>query len=347
MLYQPLPALPFEKPLAGTFLGSVPPLPVPQFPGSGGGPAWGGGVALPSFLDVDPGGWPGAPCVAEYEDRWIAVGEEAYEQPDKAITTTGAQLHTFDPFIVYHLLDDIAGGCSGLSSTPDQQDRFEGYVRNWMDVQASAGVAQAFYRGAPADGLVTGESVGADGIYRNPTLRTYATDLTADMGTPASVHPVTAVANLLAAYYGCKQAGGAVLHVPPLILPFLIAHGVVAQVGQRFLGPGGVVVISDPGMPSGRDLLFDGVASDSAAWPGSNIGTNFEIGDGECWMFVSGPVQASVGELREPLDGQAQVFDVRQNRWMYVLEQAAIFVWDPACAFAVATFAPSPGRDEV
>lgn len=344
MLYQPLPAIPFEKPLAGTFLGSVPPLPVPQFPGPGGGPAWGGGVAVPSFYGVDPGGWPGAPCLSDYESDWAENYADEFTQDDKASTTTECQVNRFDPFIVYHLIDDAT---LGWGAAPEQQQRLIGHAQNWIDAQVSAGVAQAFYRGAPVDGIVTGAVTLDDGGERNPIPRTFSTDLTLLMDTPATVHPTTAVANLLAAYYGCRQAGGAILHVPPLILPFLIAHGVVAQVGQRFLGPGGVVVISDPGMPSNRELLFDGTTSDAVAYPGSAIGTQVDVGAGECWMFVTGPIQASVGELRVPLDSEAQIFGVRQNRWMYVVEQQAIFAWDPACCFATAVFAPSPGRDEV
>lgn len=333
MLYAPLPAIDLVKPLAGTFLGSLTPMPV-------GEDVWRDGVALPSFVGNEPGGWPGAPCFSDYESDWATLLEDsAFVLDDKAQTFASCDNWVFDPFTIYHLLDSSLGGGGGTS--PEQQDRFIGYAENWMDVQASAGIARAFYRGAPSDGLV----VGAAG--RNPIPRTAAVDLTALMGTPAAVSPETAVANLLSAYYGCAFAGGAVLHVPPLILPFLISKGIVAQVGQRFLGPGGVVVVSDPGMPSNRELFSDGSTSDSVDFPGSSIGGNYDLAaEGQAWAFVTGGVYVATGAIQTPLTAAGQVFDVRQNRWLYVLEQRAIFAWDPECSFAVAVFAPSPAASE-
>lgn len=337
MLYYPLPAIKATEPLAGTFLGSVDPLPVPETD-------WKSGVALPSFVGAVPGGWPGAPCLTDYEDDWSTVlgGErEAFVLGDKAQTYSDCENWIFDPFTIYHMLDTQgAVGISGASSvgiSSDQEARFRGYLDNWMAVQSSAGVARAFYRGAPGDGLVIDPA-----NMRNPIPRTNAIDLTAQMATPAAVSPETAFANLSAAYYGCALNGGAVMHVPPLILPFLISKGLVAQVGTRFLGPGGMVVISDPGMPSNRELFSDSSASDSTSFPQNNIGLNYEVETGECWMFVTGGIRASVGPITAPLDGAAQIFDVRVNRWMYVLEQRAIFAWDPDCCFAAAVFAPSP-----
>lgn len=327
-LYRPLPAIPLRKPLAGTFLDSTDRMPI-------GESEWRSGVSLPSFTNIDPGAWPGASCLSSYESDWSDVNEQTTELDDKAQTTDDCSIVLFDPFIVYHMLDSVTG------ASPDQESRFRGYGANWIDVQLSAGIARAFYRGAPEDGIVV------DGDLRNPIPRVAATDLTAEMGTPASVHPELAISQLLAAYAACTFAGGAVLHVPPLVLPFLIAHGAVSQVGQRFLGPGGVVVISDPGMPSNRELFSDGSGSDSTAFGTNSIGANYETGDNEAWMFVTGPVFASAGELREPLSGPSEIFDIRRNRWVHLWEQPAIFMYDPACAFAVATFVPSPPFDEV
>lgn len=336
MLYYPLTAIKATEPLAGTFLGSVDSLPIPET-GEGG---WMSGVALPSFVGAEPGGWPGAPCQADYESDWSDVLDGSFTLDGKAQTFSSCDNWVFDPFTIFHMLDSnaIAGLNTGVSD--EQAARFRGYLDNWMAVQSSAGVARAFYRGAPQDGLV----IGATG--RNPIPRTNAVDLTAQMATPAAVSPETAFANLSAAYYGCALSGGAVMHVPPLILPFLISKGLVAQVGTRFLGPRGMVVISDPGMPSNRELFSDGAGSDSSDYPGNSIGATFETGDSECWMFITGGIMASVGAIMKPLGDEGQVFDVRLNRWMYVLEQRGIFAWDPDCCFAVATFAPSPSSGE-
>lgn len=337
MLYFPLSAIKATEPLAGTFLGSTDPLPIPET-GEGG---WMSGVALPSFIGAEPGGWPGAPCQADYEDDWSTIFEETVTLTDKAQTFEACENYVFDPFTIFHMLDsNAAQGATNPGVSRDQEARFRGYLDNWMAVQSSAGVARAFYRGAPQDGLVVGAT------NRNPIPRTAAVDLTAAMGTPAAVSPETAFANLSAAYYDCSFGGGAVMHVPPLILPFLISKGLVAQVGTRFLGPRGMVVISDPGMPSNRELFSDGSGSDSTDYPANNIGLNYETTEGQCWMFITGGILASVGAVTAPLGDEGQIFDVRLNRWMYVLEQRAIFAWDPDCCFAAAVFAPSPGTTE-
>lgn len=333
-LYHPLPAIPMEKPTAGTFLGSLPPLPVAE-------DIWGGGVAAPSFSGVAPGAWPGSDCVATYESDWSDfLGETGpYVQEDKGSTFNDCETDTFDPFFVTQLIDadTVANGGDNPSAgvSDDQADRFRGYGDNWMDAQLSAGVARAFYRGAPTDGLVVVDN------QRNPIPRMRAVNLTAAMNTPAAVSPETAIANLLGAYYGCRLAGGAILHVPPLILPFLVSKGMVSRVGQRFYGPGGEVVVSDPGMPSGKAIYRD--AEDSFDLGGSL--SAFGLSDGEAYCFVTGGVEVSVGAPM-PLSDAERFYDVRRNRWTYLVEQRAIFRWDPACCFASAAFVPSPGTGE-
>jgi hypothetical protein len=323
-LYQPLPPIPLVQPLVGTFIESTARLPVPENPPAGGGASWGGGVASPSY-QPDPGAWPGAACLAGFESDASAAFSETVTISDKADTGGDCTIWKFDPFIVYEFIE-------AEQQSPDAQDRARPMVDNWLDAQFSAAVARAFYRGAPIDGLVVDIA-----SQRNPIPRTQAVDLTSVMGTPTGVAPETVVANLLAAYYGCRFAGGAVLHIPPLILPYLVSKGLVAQVGSRYLGPGGVVVISDPGMPS---------ASTLETIPGSSLTYGLDTAAGESWCFVTGPVECSYSDPVVMLDGMEQVYDVRQNRWVYVVERRAIFRWDPECCFAAAAFAPSPATSE-
>lgn len=338
-LYQPLPPIRLEKPLVGSFLDSLPRLPVPER-ASGGGPEWGSGVTSPRYSGIDPGAWPGASCFAGFGDDWATLTGSELDLcvPEQKLNTAGGGcvIDKFDPFIVYHYFDASAinGDDTPPGVNPESADRARSMVDNWLDAQFSAAVARAFYRGAPEDGLVV------DGANRNPIPRTSAADLNAVMGSATPIHPDAAIANLLGSYYGCRLAGGAVLHVPPLILPYLIRNGIVSQVGTRYMGPGGVVVVSDPGQPSGPADSCDG---DFDTYDPEYLGTTLAtpVESGSAWCFVTGPVEVSYSEPKVMLDEAEQVYDVRLNRWLYVVERRAIFRWDPSCCFAVLACAES------
>lgn len=149
----------------------------------------------------------------------------------------------------------------------------------------------------------------------NETLMSSAVDLT----VAAAVDATFAVAELLSEYAGCTHAGGAVLHLPIVLIPHLTRLGMLQRVGDRLFGPLGVSVSPGPGYPG------------PGPW-----GPNGELANaGTVWAYVSGPIQYDLAAPSLDPDTMARRWDRRMNRYSMWAEQQAIVRFDPCCVFAI------------
>lgn len=214
----------------------------------------------------------------------------------------------FDPFTIYTPISEI-------SVQPDLAARLSAEVRAAHEALLSGTIAKVLAGLDTLNGH-SGELPFCVDTGLNETLASADTLLS---GGPRA--PLTAAAMLLHAYAReMGTTGGAMLHVNPVVLPFLVAHGFVAQVGQRFVGPGGVIVVADAGYANG--------ASNTTSV-----------------MYVSGPVEVSVGT---PVTIPGSDFDdARLNQWAYLIEQRAIYRFEPRSVFSLGVTTPVPTSGEV
>jgi len=169
---------------------------------------------------------------------------------------------------------------------------------------------------------VSRELMVGDTEDENPSLVSTASDISE--ATP--VHPVRAVGLLLDAWSACTQQSGdgrngPIIHAAPSVVTDLLAHGVVAQIGDVLHGPVGSLVSPGPGYPL-------------AAVPDDG-----EDGDEDAWVYISGPVEYA---LSAP---EVAVGDVlnnpRLNKYLDWALRQAIHRFDPCCVFAIAVQAPT------
>lgn len=137
------------------------------------------------------------------------------------------------------------------------------------------------------------------------------------------VHPLTALAMLLANYADCNRGGGAIVHVPPVLIPTLLGSGAVKQSGDVYLGPGGSVVSPGPG---GYWQNFD------------------ELVTGR--MSITGPVEYALGDIAVRPEGNAALFDRRTNLFRVEAQRPFIYRFDESCTFMLDAFLPSPALGE-
>lgn len=155
----------------------------------------------------------------------------------------------------------------------------------------------------------------------NPTLISEALDLT----VTDAVHPVFGLAALMSEYLACTQAGGGVLHVPPILVPFLVHQGVLSQVGSVLRAPLGFTVSAGPGYPGTGSPGPDG----DLAPPG------------QVWVIVSGPVEYALGEPKVLPEASQRHAERRLNRYELWAERRAIVRFDPCCVFAILVDVPN------
>lgn len=292
----PIAPLLLEDPVAGSLLQSI----------SGAVPGdWRTGVCFETRPWVQLT-WPD--CVPDWEDCNSAtlldkpVGSgDVYPDCDDVC---------FDPFTVYTPVSEI-------SVQPNLAQRLSSEVDDVHDALLSGTIAKVFA------GLGTINGGGSllpfcvdSGL--NPTL------LGVDQVVPGGPRaPTTAFAVLLQAYAAeMGTTGGATFHVAPVVLPFLVAHGVVAQQGLRYVSVGGATVVADAG--------YAGLSA-------SPYTTST--------MFVTGPVEVSLG--RKIAVPGSQFDDARLNQWAYLVEQRAIYRFEPRSVFSIAVSTPLPGTGEV
>lgn len=248
--------------------------------------------------------WPD--CVSDWED---CVSATLADKPiGSGDTWPECDEICFDPFTIYTPISEI-------SVQPDLASELTGQVGDVHDALISGTIAKVL-AGLDTMNGHPGEAPFCIDSGLNYTLSGADTPL----GGGARA-PLTAVALLLHAYaLEMGTTGGAMLHVSPVVLPFLVGHGFVAQVGNRFIGPGGVIVVADAG--------YAGIGSATSST-----------------AYVTGPVQVSTAA---PVTIPGSTFDdARLNQWAFLIEQRAIYRFDPRGVFSVVVTTPVPGSDEV
>lgn len=214
----------------------------------------------------------------------------------------------FDPFTVYTPISEI-------SVQPDLAQRLGAQIRAMHDVLFSSVVAKVL---AGCTDSVYGSMSGPLCIDTgvNPTLPSSDTSLA------VTVAPETALALLWAAYAAeMGTTGGAMLHVHPVVLPYLVSKALVAQVGQRYQGPGGLLVVAD----AGYDCLGATDLSTTA--------------------YITGPVEVAY-DAAKVVPG-SELLDARLNQWAMLVEQRAIYRFDPRSVFSLTVVTPQPDSGEV
>lgn len=285
-------------PAAGSLLQSV-----SAVPGD-----WRSGVCFTSRAWANYG-WPD--CVPDWEacnsvtlaDKPVGSGFSA----DDSSGTTGdlrvgpaCELVCFDPFTVYTPVTEE-------SVTPDDIGRLTSEARAAHEAMLSYAVAKVLAGGGPGagDGIVFGHAA-----LHPFCIEDNDVDLETAAGAALDValNPKNALAALLH-WYGCteRSSGGAMLHAPLALLPGLIADGVVAQVGNRYIGPAGVVVVADAGY------------CDMSAAGADHAATGF--------LYISGPVEVSTGG--PTVINGAEFEDARMNQWALLIEERVIYRFDP------------------
>lgn len=275
---------------------------------------WRSGVSMPAHQWVDSV-WPD--CVGDWEAAWTAeVGTTVLA--DKPLSSSSAyptcETWHFDPFTIYTPLSEV-------EVQPDLARRLSADAQKAHESRFSAAIARALYNPEDIGGLPYLPPFIQD-TDRNPTLG-YANNVA------GTYDPVAAYAMLLALYAGrAGTTGGAMVHVSPVVLPYLLSNSVVVAAGQRYVGGGGVIVVADAGYPMGevaRDVINDSFGTNEPLLP-------------ESTMFVTGPVEVAYDSART-IDG-GMVADTRWNQWALLIEQRAIFRFDPFYAYGVTVCAP-------
>lgn len=198
-------------------------------------------------------------------------------------------------------------------------------ARSVADATAAWAVAQALWFGHP--------SLPDDPTQ--PTLRRNAQDVSGGVGLAFAL----AVARLLSEYAEATGGkGGAVLHVPDVLIPPLQSTWLLRQQGDVYLGPLGCVISPGPGYPHGTFAdgpLAPGPLKTETPDHGVTPSTYFGTPSSAEWIYCTGPLQYALGDIRMlPEDEIAQRGFLTQNKTDVWAERQAIVRFDPCTVFA-------------
>jgi hypothetical protein len=246
--------------------------------------------------------WPAYSCQPSYP---YADCLDAGDQTIEDFAENGGPL-TSSPFTIYTpLACDQAADAEGLGAA----------ARNLTEAHTAFGLARALW---------TGE--GLPDAVAQPTLRRTATEVT-------GVHDLEdAVALLLAEYeLGTGGNGGAVLHVPSILITGAYQRRIIERQGNPFVTPLGALVSPGPGYPWGASVAgTDGMGPRTGgAEPNETYAGNAAD---EVWVYVTGPVEYALGaiQMRQLDYGQG----LRMNREEVVVQRRAIFRFDDCGVWA-------------
>lgn len=270
-----------------------------------------GATSLPAGTNWDSGiSWRSAGCVVGHP--WAGIcSKPADVDAEKVVAPSIAEI-AFRPVTFY-----VPWSCDWV--TDDQVDEVRGDALAQLEAVTDWHLSRELWAGSANLREV-------DSGNLNPTLMSEAADLTVG---DHPVHAVYAIGDLLANHADCAQAGGAVLHVPIVLIPFLTNQGVIKRVGDRLLGPMDTPVSPGPGYPGPGPWGPDG----DVAPPGS------------VWVYVTGPVEYDLTAPKVMPDDQQARWDRRRNRYELVAERRAIVRFDPCCIFALNVDVPNAGSE--
>lgn len=207
------------------------------------------------------------------------------------------------------------------------------------DTHTAFGVAGALWLG---EGLPETITLTDGTASAPPTLRRSATDLAL-----GELEFSVAVAELLRAYEECTGGnGGAVLHVPSILVPYALGAGdgggtIARTEGNLYRGPLGSVVSPGPGYPSGASVAgADGFGPLTDPGPPEQYAGT--LAD-QAWIYVTGPVEYALGTIKVlPEDEASRRLGVgRANLYEVWAERFALVRFDPCCVFAQLVATPA------
>lgn len=254
-------------------------------------------------------------CISSFvEGRCSTDEREAADGPLAAVAT--------DTFTVY-----TPAKCEYVvTKTGDEIDALS---RDLTDVHTARAVARALWLGEGLDDVV-------DPVYGlPPTLRRVATDISVN-GGPVALDDV--VAHLLHAYEDCTGGnGGAVLHIPTVLIPGALGGGdggarVAWPEGTFYRGPNGSKVSPGPGYPSG--ISAQGADGFGPLVPDSDPEQYLGSGYDEVWVYISGPVEYALGTLELPNTVEERHMPAQLNAYEAIASRDALVRFDPCCVFA-------------
>jgi hypothetical protein len=158
--------------------------------------------------------------------------------------------------------------------------------------------------------------------------------------------PIAAISAALADYEDCTQGAKAWIHVPGIVAPHLSTHGFFERKGDKLVTPEGHIVVPGPGYPNGAGA-WGPYTADLPPGPGQdgyNAGTYDDdltaylasgtvADDGEVWVYVTGPVEASDPHYLPP-DTAKEQRHARMQETLVTTRAVTIARFDPACVFA-------------
>ena len=148
------------------------------------------------------------------------------------------------------------------------------------------------------------------------------------------IDPVVGMGNLIQAYEDGTHEGGALVHAPAIVMPYLLAEKQITQQGDIYLGPCGTIVVPGPGYP-----VSGATGPKTLAAP-----TGMTAAANQAWMFITGPVEKALTDIViRPEDPAMRFFDPRTNLWRVWAERQAIYRFDPAAVWAQLISVPQTG----
>lgn len=156
------------------------------------------------------------------------------------------------------------------------------------------------------------------------------------VGNPSELlNPRDGIARLIAARNDCNAAaGGAVLHVPDLLGPYLADRRVIAPVGKKMQTSTGIDVALGTGY---NELIGPNNLGDGADDPTPDAA-------GGVWIYLSGPVYVTLGEPYLTADPTGSIVrsgrlpegftEPRTGEQMVVAARRAYYAFDTCCVYA-------------
>lgn len=271
-----------------------------------------GGTILDAGYPLPPGDWRSgvasrsSGCIAGHP--WAAICPTAAHIDTGKVNAPAIGEAEVRPFQFY-----VPWACDWV--TPDQYAEMDAEARGNIEAVSAWHLSRELWTGVANDR--ENDSANRD----NPTLMSEAIDI----GGVEPANAVFALGALLAEYAGCTQAGGATLHVPIILVPYLTNQGVLKMDGNQLVGPLNTRVSAGPGYPGPGPWGPDGEVAPA----------------GSVWMYVTGPVEYALAEpVLEP-DRAERRFDRRRNRYEIWAERRGIVRFNPCCVSAMLVDIPN------
>ena len=263
---------------------------------------WRSGITFRDTALLIGGRWPYSPG-SSHDDKADAVPP---------------QLAEFIPFTVY-----LPVTCDELTYSREDDLTAEAIVN--AEANTAWEVGRELWTGATVN----------DAVADNPSLQLPfpSSVFTGSHILSGPVNPVNGLGLLVQAYEDGTHKGGVMIHVPAVLIPYLLDHFAITQQGSVYIGPSGSVVVPGPGYPAGSGAY----GPKTSAAPNGTTATA-----GQVWMYATGPVEYDLTPIRIlPEEERNRWAERRTNLWQVWAERQAIVRFDPSAVWAVLTTVPT------